>query len=138
MKLSNWKVLQTLLNGKTNLSDREFRLAVTILSHRNESTLDCSPSQKRLSSITHIPQQSISYTVAKLKKKGVLQTIRKANPLTHPFKQVNQYFFMLDLQDAIKISLNPNFKGCPDDVLLVTEKAATRAILDHPKSKSLV
>lgn len=132
--ISNFKLLRHLIS--INLPPDEFKLAaILVVSHRNESTLQCSPSQRTLAKeygLKPTNHGTIARIVAKLKQKGVLETVRTIVQNKPPFKLPTQYCFLFDLEQAIHWAENSNgsYKGTAstlDDYKCITVKIESQS-----------
>ena len=113
MRLNNWNLLRHLTTSNS-LDVYELRVAIQILSFRNQFTLQCNPSQRILASKMSLTQKRFSRLVGSLRRKGVLDTIQTVN--TNNLKKGSlQYYFLWDIEKAKEIAEGIEFKGSWDN-----------------------
>jgi hypothetical protein len=109
------------------LPPEEFRLAIFILNYRNEESGLCIPSlrtlQKHMGVNLYPTPMSISRLIGKLKKKKILETIIKLDPVKLT-KASTQFCFLYDIKRLEKIVCHPDYPGndnTKDDILTLLE-----------------
>lgn len=124
-RLSNKDLFYKLM--RLHLPPEEFRLAAFILNHRNEETGLCFPSlrtlQKYMGLNLYPAPMTISRLISKLKKKKILETIVKMDPVKLT-RASTQFCFLYDIRKLESIVSHPDYPGDPttkDDILTLLE-----------------
>jgi transcription initiation factor IIE alpha subunit len=119
--LNKGLVLSALME-REDLSDEELRVALKILSRRDDSNGWCQIAQASLADYMRIPQQTVNRIVGKLRAKKVIVTTWTYDRTTMR-RGSTQYFFLCDLHFLNRmVTENSVSKLVEEDFLAVKEK----------------
>jgi hypothetical protein len=121
------------LMSRSDLPDVELRVALKILSRRDDTNAWCQIAQSTLADYMRIPQQTVNRIVAKLRVKKILESTWTYDLTTHR-RGSAQYFFLADLhllnRMIVENSLSSDTIG---DLKAVKEKLKKNTKLSRKK-----
>lgn len=91
----NKGLVLSMLMQRDDLRDTELRVALKILSRRDDSNAWCQISQSTLADYMRMPQQKINRIIERLRKKKILESTFTYDHTTMR-RGSNQYFFVAD------------------------------------------